>query len=132
MPRVSMAAPAVAPSPITVRLREKQRLRAQYGISEKQLRAAYEQGTFPHSRSLEDTSELAEERRLAYVGIPRALRRLYVTRAAVRAGDDPPHRAVGGLQVEAECRVGDGRQRAVDLGFPDRWRQAPDAGGGSY
>ena len=44
-----------------------------------------EQGTFPHSRSLEDTSELAEERRLAYVGITRAQRRLYVTRAAVRA-----------------------------------------------
>ncbi|KAA8821596.1 ATP-dependent helicase [Bifidobacterium vespertilionis] len=44
-----------------------------------------EQGTFPHSRSLEDTTELAEERRLAYVGITRAKRRLYVTRAAVRA-----------------------------------------------
>ena len=44
-----------------------------------------EQGTFPHSRSLEDASELAEERRLAYVGITRAKRRLYVTRAAVRA-----------------------------------------------
>ncbi|KFI61507.1 ATP-dependent DNA helicase PcrA [Bifidobacterium pullorum subsp. gallinarum] len=44
-----------------------------------------EQGTFPHSRSMEDTSELAEERRLAYVGITRAQRRLYVTRAAVRA-----------------------------------------------
>lgn len=44
-----------------------------------------EQGTFPHSRSLEDDGELAEERRLAYVGITRAKRRLYVTRAAVRA-----------------------------------------------
>lgn len=44
-----------------------------------------EQGTFPHSRAMEDTSELPEERRLAYVGITRAKRRLYVTRAAVRA-----------------------------------------------
>ena len=44
-----------------------------------------EQGTFPHARSLEDATELAEERRLAYVGITRAKRRLYVTRAAVRA-----------------------------------------------
>lgn len=44
-----------------------------------------EQGTFPHSRSLEDTAELSEERRLAYVGITRAKRRLYITRAAVRA-----------------------------------------------
>jgi DNA helicase-2/ATP-dependent DNA helicase PcrA len=44
-----------------------------------------EQGTFPHSRSLEDVIELQEERRLAYVGITRAKQRLYVTRAAVRA-----------------------------------------------
>lgn len=44
-----------------------------------------EQGTFPHSRSMEDASELSEERRLAYVGITRAKQRLYVTRAAVRA-----------------------------------------------
>lgn len=44
-----------------------------------------EQGTFPHSRSLEDLSEMEEERRLAYVGITRAKQRLYVTRAAVRA-----------------------------------------------
>ncbi|KAB7788462.1 ATP-dependent helicase [Bifidobacterium cebidarum] len=44
-----------------------------------------EQGTFPHSRSMEDTTELQEERRLAYVGITRAKRRLYVTRAAVRS-----------------------------------------------
>ena len=44
-----------------------------------------EQGTFPHSRSMEDTTELQEERRLAYVGITRAKQRLYVTRAAVRS-----------------------------------------------
>ncbi len=47
--------------------------------------AGMEQGTFPHSRSLEDSTELSEERRLAYVGITRAKRKLYVTRAAVRA-----------------------------------------------
>ena len=43
-----------------------------------------EQGTFPHSRAMEDVDELSEERRLAYVGITRAKRRLYVTRAANR------------------------------------------------
>ncbi len=34
---------------------------------------------------MEDTTELQEERRLAYVGITRAKQRLYVTRAAVRS-----------------------------------------------
>jgi DNA helicase II / ATP-dependent DNA helicase PcrA len=43
-----------------------------------------EEGTFPHQRSLGKTGELAEERRLAYVGITRARQRLYVSRAAVR------------------------------------------------
>ncbi|MEE1296396.1 MAG: 3'-5' exonuclease [Bifidobacterium sp.] len=44
-----------------------------------------EQGTFPHSRAMEDESELQEERRLAYVGITRAKEHLYLTRAAVRS-----------------------------------------------
>ncbi len=44
-----------------------------------------EQGTFPHQRAMENASELSEERRLAYVGITRAKRRLYVTRSAMRA-----------------------------------------------
>ncbi len=44
-----------------------------------------EQGTFPHSRCLEDADEMQEERRLAYVGVTRAKRRLYLTRAAVRS-----------------------------------------------
>ena len=44
-----------------------------------------EDGTFPHMRSLHDDDELAEERRLAYVGITRARERLYITRSSVRA-----------------------------------------------
>jgi DNA helicase II / ATP-dependent DNA helicase PcrA len=49
-----------------------------------------EDGTFPHLRSLGDPAELAEERRLAYVGITRARQRLYVSRAAVRSAWGQP------------------------------------------
>jgi len=40
-----------------------------------------EDGVFPHMRSLGDPVELEEERRLAYVGITRAMHQLYLTRA---------------------------------------------------
>ncbi len=40
-----------------------------------------EDGVFPHLRSLGEPRELEEERRLAYVGITRARRRLYLTNA---------------------------------------------------
>ena len=40
-----------------------------------------EENVFPHQRSVNDPKELQEERRLAYVGITRAQRRLYLTRA---------------------------------------------------
>jgi DNA helicase II / ATP-dependent DNA helicase PcrA len=43
-----------------------------------------EENVFPHERSMGDDHELAEERRLAYVGITRAEQRLYLTRAATR------------------------------------------------
>ncbi|WP_108026611.1 DNA helicase PcrA [Melghirimyces profundicolus] len=43
-----------------------------------------EDGIFPHNRTLDDPEELEEERRLAYVGITRAQKKLYLTRARTR------------------------------------------------
>ncbi|KAB8198075.1 DNA helicase PcrA [Nonomuraea phyllanthi] len=51
---------------------------------------AMEDGVFPHIRSLGEPKELEEERRLAYVGITRAQKRLYLTRAAVRSSWGAP------------------------------------------
>ncbi|USX50786.1 DNA helicase PcrA [Lentzea sp. HUAS12] len=50
----------------------------------------WEDGVFPHMRALGDPAELAEERRLAYVGITRAQRRLYLSRALVRSAWGQP------------------------------------------
>ncbi len=44
-----------------------------------------EEGLLPHSRSLDDPDQLAEERRLMYVGVTRAKDRLYLTHASRRA-----------------------------------------------
>ncbi|WP_367321264.1 DNA helicase PcrA [Streptomyces sp. HUAS ZL42] len=49
-----------------------------------------EDGVFPHMRSLGQTKELEEERRLAYVGITRARERLYLTRSSLRSAWGQP------------------------------------------
>jgi len=62
-----------------------------------------EEGVFPHSRALAETAdeeELAEERRLCYVGFTRARRRLFVSLAQSRSlfGTlklNPPSRFLG-------------------------------------
>jgi DNA helicase-2/ATP-dependent DNA helicase PcrA len=43
-----------------------------------------EEGVFPHTRALTDTTELEEERRLAYVGLTRAMDRLFLSYAQRR------------------------------------------------
>ena len=78
-----------------------------------------EDGVFPHLRALGDPDELAEERRLAYVGITRARQRLFLSHAWSRmlhgqTQYNPPSRFLdeipSDLMVEAEGsrRVGGG------------------------
>jgi len=62
--------------------------------------AGMEQGLFPHQRSAEDPAKLEEERRLCYVGLTRAEKKLYLTMAEQRRlyGRDqynPPSKFVG-------------------------------------
>ena len=110
--------------------------------------AGLEEGVFPHSRALDDEHELEEERRLAYVGITRAKKRLYLSHAWRRAtwgmgGASIPSRFL--LEIPAELMVGPslavdddhaegpldldlvfGARRATRFGTPIR------AGGGAY
>ncbi len=46
--------------------------------------AGLEEGIFPHARTLLDDREVEEERRLCYVGITRAQRKLFLTNARMR------------------------------------------------
>lgn len=46
--------------------------------------AGVEEGLFPHKMSMEDPDRLQEERRLCYVGITRAMKKLYITYAEMR------------------------------------------------
>ncbi|MBI2267988.1 MAG: UvrD-helicase domain-containing protein [Candidatus Blackburnbacteria bacterium] len=61
-----------------------------------------EEGLFPHSRSFESIDELEEERRLAYVGMTRAKKLLYLTFASRRmifgqSGTSLPSRFLGDI-----------------------------------
>lgn len=65
----------------------------------------WEDGQFPHLRAMGDPNELAEERRLAYVGLTRARKRLYVSRAQTRSSwgtpqNNPPSRFLGEIPGE--------------------------------
>jgi ATP-dependent DNA helicase UvrD/PcrA len=75
-----------------------------------------EDGVFPHLRSLTEPDQLEEERRLAYVGITRARRRLYLTHAWSRTlfggtQYNPPSRFLDEIPA-ALVRDVDGHRRA--------------------
>ena len=88
-----------------------------------------EEGLFPHSRALDDEKELEEERRLAYVGITRAKRRLYLSHAWRRATWGMGQASVPSrflLEIPAELMIGpqlggaDERDLDLDLVFGAR------------
>ncbi|HET8663166.1 MAG TPA: DNA helicase PcrA, partial [Nocardioides sp.] len=74
-----------------------------------------EDGVFPHSRSLDDGSELEEERRLAYVGLTRARERLYLSRALMRsAWGAPAHNPASRFLGEVPDELVDWRRTEAD------------------
>ena len=110
--------------------------------------AGLEEGLFPHNRALDDEKELEEERRLAYVGITRAKRRLFLSHAWRRAtwgggGHEHPVAVPAGDPAGADGRTAAGPGRrghgrgprpgrrvprarvAVRGGGPGRWRRLP-------
>jgi DNA helicase-2/ATP-dependent DNA helicase PcrA len=91
--------------------------------------AGLEEGLFPHSRALDDEKELEEERRLAYVGITRAKKRLFLSHAWRRATWGMGQASVPSrflLEIPAELIVGpqlggaDDRDLDLDLVFGAR------------
>ena len=76
-----------------------------------------EEGLFPHRMSADEPGRMEEERRLAYVGVTRAMRELYLTYAETRRlhGQDSynrPSRFLREIPQELlqEIRVSSGRQ----------------------
>ena len=77
-----------------------------------------EEGVFPHTRALTEPAELEEERRLAYVGITRAQRRLHLSHAWSRTlfGStqyNPPSRFLDEIPVELIEAKGSGGGRGA-------------------
>ena len=106
----------------------------------------FEDGTFPHSRSLADEAELAEERRLAYVALTRARERLYLTRAAVRSAwgasnvmvasrfldDIPPELMRWEREASSMDSLRAGYGGFSSGGYGGGYREGGYGGGGSY
>lgn len=79
-----------------------------------------EEGSFPLSRSLESDDELEEERRLMYVAVTRARKKLYITRAKSRF-------LYGKRNYTMESRF----LKEMDLSKPEP-RKFSEYGGGEY
>jgi len=86
-----------------------------------------DEGSLPHSRSVDKPDQLEEERRLAYVGFTRAMRRLYLLRATRRSyfGDvqaTEPSRFLDDIPTNlvSNSGVAGGRSSAASRSFATR------------
>jgi DNA helicase-2/ATP-dependent DNA helicase PcrA len=96
----------------------------------------WEDGVFPHLRALGDPNELAEERRLAYVGVTRARERLYLSRAIVRSvfgapSTNPPSRFLDEIPEDLVDWRRSEPERAAPVGAFGFGRRMPRPGAGS-
>ena len=94
-----------------------------------------EEGLFPSQRSVDDISKLEEERRLAYVGITRAMEQLYLTYAESRRlhGQENypmPSRFIKEVPAELmqEVRLGTRVSRPVSSSYQSSIKETSDSG----
>ena len=76
--------------------------------------AGLEEGLLPHVRSIDDDTQLEEERRLCYVGMTRARRALMLTHARSRSQRGMTHRSVPSRFLEELPRDAVERDEPVD------------------
>lgn len=94
-----------------------------------------EDGVFPHIRSLGEPAELEEERRLAYVGITRAMKKLHLTSAWSRMMHgttqyNPPSRFLDEIPSELIDEIGGSRMLRGRRDRGDRDTSGRTFGGG--
>jgi DNA helicase II / ATP-dependent DNA helicase PcrA len=80
-----------------------------------------EEGVFPHNRALSDVAEMEEERRLAYVGVTRAMDRLYLSYAERRT-------LFGNTFAHAKSRFLDEMPSVQAIGAPSSGTPKPAGG----
>lgn len=98
--------------------------------------AGMEESLFPHGNSSQDSQDLEEERRLAYVAITRARKKLYLTNAFTRqifgqSSANPPSRFIGEIPLELRKGIGMGSAGFSGSGWEKRGSRRGIAGSGS-